>query len=333
MTTEPERARWLALAARIADGDPIAWDAEGVEHEPDRELLGALQLLDIIASAKRRIQETASLDLAQWGHLTILEPVATGASWVRCRAADPGLGEMTLLLAGPLDGDPTAVERLLRHARAQTRLHHPNLPTVYGADYAQDRVGVWSEWNAGQTLEQIVPAHGPLGASEAATIVCALAGAVDAFHQAGLVHGAVAPGSVTRSPDGRVVLAVSLLPPLPRDFHLAPEILAGAPPAPTSDVYGMGLTLHYLATGRYPSRSSAAQDAPRLTSGVPRALAPILDRALAVDPAGRYATVAEFEAAVRRAIRREGPGRDWMIGFAIAALVVGLMLLLAWLNA
>src|SRR4029453_7602590 len=103
--------------------------------------------------------------------------------WTWYRARDAGLSrDVSLLLAGPLGGDPAAVERLLRHARAQTQLHHPHIPSVLGPDSAHDHVGLWMESLHGPTLEEWVRTRGPLQAGEAAAIVADLCGAVGAFY-------------------------------------------------------------------------------------------------------------------------------------------------------
>src|SRR4029450_7329668 len=120
--------RLLDIARAIASGDQIKWEDESRRVTgSDSTLLGALQALESIASAQRDIQKSPASELTNWGHLTIVSRVRSGASWTWYRARDAGRArDVSLLLAGPLGGDPAKVERLLKHARAQARLHYPH---------------------------------------------------------------------------------------------------------------------------------------------------------------------------------------------------------------
>src|ERR1051325_2067593 len=140
MSDDSESERLLAIANAIAKGDEIAWDTEGREAAGgDAAVIGALHALEGIAEAQRRLHESPATELTHWASFTILERLETDLPWTTYRAHDPGLAkDVRLLLAGPVGGDPSTVERLLRDARRQTALHHPHVATVYGADYAQD---------------------------------------------------------------------------------------------------------------------------------------------------------------------------------------------------
>src|SRR5262245_51944840 len=254
MSDDRESERLLAIAEAIAKGDQVAWDDESRKAAGgDAALIGALQALEGIAEAQRRLHESPAIELTHWASFTILEQLDTRLPWTTYRARDPGLAkDVLLLLAGPVGGDPSTVERLLRDARRQTALHHPHVATVYGADYAQDYVGLWMEALPGQTLEAWVRSSGPRDASEAAAIVRDLCSASDAFHHAGLVHGGIGPATVFRGDDHRIVLTATLG---AGAFALRQSSSPGKPteraqpPSNAADIRGLGRTLQFLVTG------------------------------------------------------------------------------------
>jgi serine/threonine protein kinase len=334
MNDDAENERLLALANAIAQGDEISWAAE--THQAaggDAALIGALKSLEEIAEAQRRLHESPAIELTHWASFTILERLETNLPWTTYRARDPGLAkDVLLLLAGPLGGDPSTVEQLLRDARRQTALHHPHVATVYGADYAQDYVGLWMESLPGQTLEAWVQSSGPRDASEASAIVRDLCSAVDAFHHAGLVHGGIGPRTIIRGDDQRIVLTATLGASafaLPRSAPRAHQTDRAKPPSNAADIRALGVALHFLLTGRDPE-SADGSDATRAATRAPRRLAAIVARTTTRDAAERFTTASELEAALQKASRSGRIGWEWIVGFAIAALVTALIM---WLTA
>lgn len=200
-----------SVAQAIALGEPVAWDDRVRECSPaDSAMLAALQGLQRIASAHHRILETPAPDFVRWAHLTIVERSERRDSTVRCRARDALGMQVGLLLIGPLNGETEAVSGLLKLARLATTVHHPNLATVHGADYALDHVGLWYEDEPGDTLDELKRSGVIADAAAAAEIVRDIARAAQAIHSAGMVHNDVTPRTIKRTPDGRAVLLPSI---------------------------------------------------------------------------------------------------------------------------
>lgn len=191
---------------------------------------------------------------------------------------------------------------------------HPNIVAVHSVGETPDgRPYVVMEFLHGGSLGDRVRAHGALPWKEAAGIGVALAGALETAHRSGLLHRDVKPENVLVSRFGQPKLGDFGIARLHgastggsggvvgSPHHLAPEILAGHPPTIRSDVYSLGSTLFTALVGRPPS------DGPALTLvSVPDPLRPIVEQALAADPAARQASAEEIGRQLQDALKADG---------------------------
>jgi serine/threonine protein kinase/tetratricopeptide (TPR) repeat protein len=286
------------LAASVADGTPVDWNAVELRERPsEQRLVRHLRLVESIASLHRSIptavdddplnavpvrpgRDGAALKTPSsgphWGRLTLLERIGQGTSCEVYRAWDTTLHrEVALKLLHQAPGIPGAAgdnqrdahTRLLEEARRLARLRHEHVVQVYGAEQHDGRVGLWMELVRGESLEQAVKARGVFGAREAAVTGLDICSALAAVHAAGLLHRDVKAQNVMREERGRTVLM---------DFgtgeelagtnrlvgtplYLAPEIFRGQRASVQSDVYSMGVLLFYLVTGRFPVIASSME--------------------------------------------------------------------------
>jgi serine/threonine protein kinase len=204
--------------------------------------------------------------------------------------------------------------RLRRAADRWAGLAHPHLVLV-------QRAGWWG--GAGYLAVEYVP-HGSLSARltgqpyplrEALRLVEQLAEVVRYIHRQGAVHGNLKPSNVLLAADGIPRLCDFhstgglFQGPLPADEaeptglgYLAPELVrdGGAEPRPYTDIYGLGLILYELLTGRPPFAGATAREAleqvrgqdplppSRLNSQVTPQLEAFCLRCLHKDPWRRY---------------------------------------------
>jgi eukaryotic-like serine/threonine-protein kinase len=149
-------------------------------------------------------------------------------------------------------------------------------------------------------LDRLIARQGALTPERAMDVVGQLADALAAVHDHGLRHGELRPDMIGVRSDGSVVLKLFGL-----DFRVEPVTVQ-------ADIFSLGVVAYQCLTGRHPfpdhhSPGELAQDVihvppPPLPPSVPAAMASIVERALAEDPAARWPTAAA-EADAARSIR------------------------------
>lgn len=324
------------IADRISDGKAVDWERLLSESSPqERPLLAQLQTLASIADVHRpsSAQGDASEPMAdeprppgtsigRWGHLELLERLGEGTYGEVYRAWDSRLDrEVALKILG---AQPRPAERRVIHeARLLAKVRHPNVPIIYGGRIVDGRVGLWTELIEGHTLNTLMDFLGPFDAEEATHIGVAVCGALSAAHARGLLHRDVKAQNVMRARGGRIVLmdfgaGGELAPPEPgrgrsiagTPVYLAPEVLTDRRTSVRTDIYGLGVLLYYLVTGRFPVEGDslpAVRDAhacqrrtalQELRPDLPKPFVRVVERACAPDPAGRFATAAELQRAL-----------------------------------
>jgi tRNA A-37 threonylcarbamoyl transferase component Bud32 len=142
-------------------------------------------------------------------------------------------------------GGPSA-EEMMTAAVASSRIVHPHLVDVYDAIDEGTRAYVIREWVDGTSLRELV-AEGPIDTARATTVAHAVASAIAAAHEVGMVHGNVHPGTVLFADDGRVVLA---------------DARAGSDATPESDIRAVGAVLYCALTGHWPHAEAGADRLP-----------------------------------------------------------------------
>ena len=239
--------------------------------------------------------------------------LGSGGMGLVYRAHDTRLGRdvAVKLLADNLAQDAEARERFSREARAAARLSHPNVVQVFDVGEEDGRPYLVMELIDGPSLAEVLGEQGSLPADEVYAVAGQALAALDAAHEADLLHRDLKPGNLMRAADGTVkvtdfgVAEVGEAPGLTRSGvvlgtlpYLAPERLSGAPATTRTDLYGLGATLLQLLTGEAPPASKAAPpDTSTFAAGgldtVPPQLALLLQRCLAPDPTNRPRSAAE----------------------------------------
>jgi serine/threonine-protein kinase len=322
------------LAAAVLDGTAIDWEAAAVAtDETSRPIVEELKVLAALADCHRSLRALEPHSwkgpppLDQWGHLRVIEPVGHGAFGVVYRAWDTRLDrEVALkLLPAPAPSSGDTASSIIEEGRLLARVRHPNVVTIYGAEQIDDRIGLWMEFVRGRTLKEQIDDGRAFDEAAVIRIGAALGEAIDAVHHAGLLHRDIKAQNVVEAEDGRIVLmdfgtGRELEAPAASDvagtpLYLAPEILGGAAATVQSDVYSLGVLLHYLAARSFPVNARSLgdlrdahaggqrSDANALRPALSRRLAGMIARATHPEPERRYPTAAAFAAELARLSR------------------------------
>jgi serine/threonine protein kinase len=224
--------------------------------------------------------------------------------------------------------DPSSLERFYREARAVAALDHPNIVRAYDIDQDEGLHFLVMEYVDGTNLQDLVKKFGPLDVLRACHYVYGAAVGLQHAFELGLVHRDIKPGNVLIDRSGVVkILDMGLArffnddeDALTRKYdetvlgtadYLAPEQALDSHVVDIrADVYGLGGTFFFLLTGQPPfpegtvaqkllwhqTREPASLRA--LRPDVPPALAAVVAKMMAKDPAKRYQTPAELMAAL-----------------------------------
>ena len=279
------------------------------------------------------------------GPYEILAPIGAGGMGEVYRARDARLGREVALKVLP-DGVASDAGRLARfdlEARTVASLNHPNIVTLFSVEDAHGTRFLTMELVEGQSLvDHLAP--GGLPVARVVELGVALADALTAAHEKGVVHRDLKPANVMLTREGRVKVldfglaklaasdsgvdltqAATLALPLTSAGevigtvpYMAPEQIRGEAADPRTDVFALGIILYELSAGRRPFAGATAgvissailRDTPpaltRVRADVPSDLDRIVSRCLEKDPRARFQTALD----VSNELRRIRPGRD-----------------------
>ena len=261
--------------------------------------------------------------------------VASGGMATVFRALDRSLDRVVAVkVLRPDMATATGEARFLREARTLASFSHPNVVSIHDADQRDGLSYYVMDLIEGETLRQRLE-RGPLDGRDAFRLGRDLLEALERIHAAGVIHRDVKPSNVFLV-DGRALLA---------DFgivhvegstdetlttegrgpgtpaYMSPEQVSGGQVSAASDLYSLGLVLYEALAGKrwIPLATPESGD----WGLIPAVSRPVLKKALAVDPARRWQTAAEFRSALRtRAPWIRVPRRVATVAvLAIAALV------------
>ena len=209
---------------------------------------------------------------------------------------------------------PGIRDQFWAEARAAANLIHPHVVTIHNLGSLESLHFIEMEYVAGGlTLRESLVREGPLEPLRATVLARQVALALQAAHDAGLVHRDVKPANVLLTSDGRAKLSdfglVRRLDDLTKGSaplagtptFMAPELFRGTPASPQSDIYALGVLLFHTLSGRLPFIADNIHQIIQLhqhqpipdiseTIIVPEALSAILNRCLAKSPSDRYSS-------------------------------------------
>jgi cold shock CspA family protein len=291
-----------------------------------------------------RGQPLKSGDPDRIGRFEILRRLGEGSMGVVYLARDDDSGPVAIKVIRPRYArDPEFLRRFRDEAGNASRVRGPNVARVIAAVTDTEQPYLVTEFVDGLPLDEHVQQRGPLSGRPAIEISAGIAAALEAIHQAGIVHRDLTPANVVLSPSGPKVVDFGIArAPGSGSRHTQEGMIVGTPPfmspeqtrgddlTPASDVFSWAGLVVFATTGRAPFGAKDADNlevwqairsgAPNLR-GVPRQLQAVVSAALNKEPARRPTAVEVSHAVHASLVRPEPRPRRWPRLAAITALV------------
>jgi tRNA A-37 threonylcarbamoyl transferase component Bud32 len=252
------------------------------------------------------------------------------------------------VLASELADDPAFRERFRREMRIAASIKHPNVVSIRYAGEQDGLVFFVMDFVYGSDLREVIRKSGPIEPNRAVALLVQLASALDAAHARGLVHRDVKSANILitvsegeehayltdfgvakransaagLTAKGAVVGTVD---------YMSPEQITGRQTDARTDVYALGCVFFQMLTGKVPfeRENSIAklfahvhEEPPAVEGPVADrypAFLPVLEKAMAKDPAARYLSAGDFArdaTAALRGTRYTGPETTVGVGDA-----------------
>jgi Protein kinase domain len=268
-------------------------------------------------------------------------------------AEDLALGRKVALkvLAPELSDEQGFRERFRLESRLAASIDHPNVIPIFEAGEAEGQLYIAMRYVEGTDLRRLLDEEGALAPVRAVELVARAADGLDAAHERGLVHRDVKPSNVLIASPGEhehVYLADFGLTKTAESEeeakevaqlsgttdYVAPELITEGGAGKSADVYALGCVLYEALTGEvpYPRDSELETLVAHIDEPVPKPstarpevsanLDAVVERAMAKDPAERYASAAELAAAARETL--PSAGRSRRLAVLLAAVAVTL---------
>jgi hypothetical protein len=260
------------------------------------------------------------------GRYRLDDRIAAGGMGEVWQATDTVLGRAVAVktLLADRASDPGFQRRFRHEAQALAALRHPGVVQVYdfGNTAVEDAYLVMARVD-GQPLNRVLAERGRLSPAETMSVVTQAALALEAAHEAGIIHRDVKPGNLLIEPDGTVVLV---------DFgvarsahsgtvtgagevvgtalYIAPEQIAQHVAGPPADVYALGALAYHCLAGHPPFQGNnpiaialqhLEDEPPELPADVPPAVRELVRTALSKKPEDRFASAGVMAEAARSA--------------------------------
>lgn len=274
---------------------------------------------------------------SQLGKYRITEVLGEGAMGVVYKGFDPDIQRTVALktirtnLDAADDSPGAPASRFRNEAQAAGRLGHPGIVAVYDFGRTEQVAFIAMEFVEGRSLASYLSAKVRFTDTDIPGIMSQLLDALDHAHDKGVWHRDIKPANIIMTASGRLKVADFGIARIESTHltqthymvgtpsHMAPEQFLGKPMDRRVDIYGAGVVLYQLLTGRAPFAGTTealmykvVNEMPVPPSAVEGADRPgwfdaIVMRALAKRAEERFSSAAEFKQALLAPI---GPGID-----------------------
>jgi eukaryotic-like serine/threonine-protein kinase len=268
----------------------------------------------------------------QLGKYPLVREIGSGATSSVYLARDPFSGRDVAIKVFFFDRDADPHTERMKHkafvaeASLAGKLNHPHIVEIYDAVVEPDHSYLVMEYVPGTTLEAHAGVSSLLPLYKVVEIIFKSIRALEYAFQHGIIHRDIKPGNILLSEAGETKVSdfgasfqhrpghtTTQIAGVGSPAYMSPEQVRMEPLSQQTDIYSLGITMYRLLTGRLPyyATSQAAlayailSKAPAAPATLRPGLPPVLDmivlRAIAKDPAERYASWLEFGKDLSRA--------------------------------
>jgi serine/threonine-protein kinase PknK len=265
--------------------------------------------------------------------------VARGGAGVIYCAYETALGRNVAIKVLPSHIDEESRERFLREGYAMGGLSgHPNIVNILRVGVTESgRPYIVMPYLSADSLAVRLRREGPTAWPEALRIAVKLCGALETAHRTGTLHRDIKPANVLISDYGEPLLSDFGIAHIEGGYetatgffsgtidYTAPEVMTGNPATVASDLYSLGATVYALIAGAAAHERKNGEDLVaqylRISTtripdmrpeGIPEAVCAAIEHAMAIDPAARPSSAAEFGRELQAAQKLSGLRPDSM---------------------
>lgn len=279
------------------------------------------------------------MEIGKLGRYEIIDEIGRGSMGVVYRAVDPLIEREVAIKTVPVGWgvDPerraSYLSRLRREALAAGRLNHPNIVVVYDVGEEGETFFIAMELLKGQSLDKALRSGKKFTVSDIANLLSQVADALDHAHARQVIHRDIKPSNLFQTEDGMVKVTDFGIAKLPltsltgegrmvgSPSYMSPEQVRGDKVDGRTDVFSLGVVMYILLTGKKPFGGGEVpeivyriihEDPPppsKICPTLPESVDLPVIKALAKDPAMRYATAGAFLEAFRGAVTNSGTSK------------------------
>lgn len=218
------------------------------------------------------------------------------------------------ILPSGLLAHPVVLNRFFREARLMSSISHARLHPLLDAGLAPEGVAyVAYQYIRGRSMSMALAQDAPMPIEKAATLTCHILEGLEAIHNSGFVHRALAPesvllqitasgfeqamltnfGAAALEDDGQgtQLFASSLV----SEIYVPPERRRGDPPDRREDIFAAGVLLAAMLSPAGVPRTGSDL----IATGIPPSVEAIVARAVHPSPAARFSSASEMRQSLR----------------------------------